>query len=71
MACAEAIIKVAKILNIKGLKIAVVVGDDIKERIDELVIQGEDLNNMETGESIVKVKDKLLVQMFIWGGSYC
>ncbi len=58
--CAEAIIKVANELNITGLKIAVVVGDDIRERIDELIVQGETLNNMETGESISEVKDKLL-----------
>ncbi|MCB9247055.1 MAG: DUF1446 domain-containing protein [Ignavibacteriales bacterium] len=58
--CAEAIIKVAKSLNIKGLKIAVVDGDNIKDRIDELISVGEELKNMETGESIVYVKDKLL-----------
>jgi hypothetical protein len=58
--CAEAIIKVANELKITGLKIAVVVGDDIRERIDELIAEGETLNNMETGESISEVKDKLL-----------
>lgn len=58
--CAEAIINVANELKITGLKIAVVVGDDIRERIDELVTEGETLNNMETGESISEVKDKLL-----------
>ena len=60
LGCAEAIKEVAKKLNISNLKIAVVVGDDIKERIDELIAQGETLNNMETGESISSVKDKLL-----------
>ncbi|MCB9211291.1 MAG: DUF1446 domain-containing protein [Ignavibacteriales bacterium] len=58
--CAEAIIKVAKSLNIKGLKIAVVDGDNIRDRIDELISDGEELKNLETGESIVSVKDKLL-----------
>jgi Acyclic terpene utilisation family protein AtuA len=58
--CAEAIVKVANGLNIKGLKIAVVAGDDIKDNLDELIDLGEELNNMETGESIVSVKDKLL-----------
>lgn len=59
-ACAEAILNVAKELGISGIKIAVVSGDDIKDRLDELVQLGEELNNMETGESIVNVKDKLL-----------
>lgn len=58
--CAQAIIDVAKELKITGLKVAVVVGDDIKERLDELIANGEELNNMETGEKITTVKDKLL-----------
>ena len=60
LGCAEAIKLVAQKLNITNLKIAVVVGDDIKDRIDELISKGENLNNMETGESIIDVKDKLL-----------
>ena len=60
LGCAEAIIKVANSLNIKGLKIAVVEGDDIKDRLNELLDLGEELKNMETGEAIVSVKDKLL-----------
>lgn len=59
-ACAEAILEVAKKLGITDLKVAVVVGDNIKEKIDELIAGGNELNNMETGESIVNVKDKLL-----------
>ena len=58
--CAQAIIDVAKELNITGLKVAVVLGDDIKERLDELISDGEELANMETGEKIITVKDKLL-----------
>ncbi len=60
VACAEAVFEVAKELNIDGLKIAVVLGDDIRERIDEIIEQGALLNNMETGEPITIVKDKLL-----------
>lgn len=60
IACAEAIIKVAKTLNIKDLKIGVVLGDDIKDKIDGFIAAGETLNNMETNESILIVKDKIL-----------
>ncbi len=60
LGCAEAIKEVAHKLNITNLKIAVVVGDDIKDRIDDLVSKGESLKNMESGESIINVKDKLL-----------
>lgn len=58
--CAKAIIDVAKDLNITGLKVAVVVGDDIMDRLDDLISIGEELNNMETGEAIINVKDDLL-----------
>ncbi len=60
VACAEAVIDVAKNLGIKKLKVAVVVGDDIKDMIDEIISKDCELNNMDTGESIIKVKDKLL-----------
>lgn len=58
--CAEAILKVAEKLNVRGVKIAIVDGDNIKDRLDDLISEGEELKNMETGEPIVTVKDKLL-----------
>ncbi len=60
VACANAVFDVARELGISGLKIAVVLGDDIRERIDEIIEQGALLENMETGEPITIVKDKLL-----------
>jgi hypothetical protein len=60
VACANAVFDVARELGISGLKIAVVLGDDIRERIDEIIEQGALLENMETGEPITTVKDKLL-----------
>src|SRR3972149_3520394 len=60
VACAEAVINVAKELKINDLKIGVILGDDISKRIDEIIAFGSELNNMDTGESIKNVKDKLL-----------
>lgn len=60
LSCANAVIKVAEELNIKNLKIGIVLGDNILERLDEIISSGSLLNNMETGESILSVKDKLL-----------
>jgi len=60
IACAEAVINVAKELKIKDLKIGVILGDDISKRIDEILAYGCELNNMDTWESIKNVKDKLL-----------
>ena len=58
--CADEILKHAVDLGIEKLKIAVVLGDDIHDRLDELVDAGAELNNMETGESIKSVKNKIL-----------
>ena len=60
IACAEAVINVAKELKIKDLKIGVILGDDISNRIDEIISSGCELNNMDTGESVKNIKDKLL-----------
>ena len=59
-ACAKAILDTANKLQIEDLKIAVVLGDNIKDRIDEIIASGCELKNMETGESIVPLKEKLL-----------
>ncbi len=59
-ACANEIFAVAKELGITKLKIAVILGDDIRTQIDSLISKGHPLKNMETGESISDVKDKLL-----------
>ncbi len=60
VACARAVLDVAKNLGIKNLKIGVVTGDDLLNRIPELLSEGVQLKNMETGESIEIVKDKIL-----------
>ncbi|MBU2445335.1 MAG: DUF1446 domain-containing protein [Bacteroidetes bacterium] len=58
--CADAILEAAIELGIKNLDIAVVLGDNIKNRIDEIISTGCELKNMETGESIQNYKEKLL-----------
>ena len=60
IACANAVIESAKEVGIKNLKIAVVQGDDIKDRIDDIINAGCELNNMDTGESIKIIKDEIL-----------
>ncbi len=59
-ACAKAVDAVAKELGINDLKIAVITGDDIISGIDDIISKGCLLNNMDTGESVEKVKDKLI-----------
>lgn len=60
MACKDALLDVIKQHGATDLKVAVVDGDDILEDIDALVQKGHSLSNMETGESVKTVKDKLL-----------
>ncbi len=60
IACAEAVLNVAKSIGIEDLKIAVILGDDIKNRVDEIIASGSELNNMDTGESVKIIKDKIL-----------
>ena len=59
-ACADAILDIAMNMNFNKLKIAVVLGDDIRDRINEINDAGCELNNMETGESLNAYKDKIL-----------
>ncbi len=60
-ACAEAIRKLAR-ENGAGdkVRIAVVTGDDLLGRIDELIASGHPLSNMETGEPLSTVRDRVL-----------
>jgi len=60
IACADAILEAAMKLDIGKLDVAVVLGDDIKDCLDDIIVKGCKLKNMETGEPITKVKDKLL-----------
>ncbi len=58
--CAEAIRETARELGLAGkLKIGVVTGDDILDQLDELAEKGVSLKNMETGEDLSTVRDKV------------
>ena len=59
-ACKDAILESARKHGVEGLKVAVVDGDDLLEELDELIEEGHQLLNMETGEPISTVRDQLL-----------
>lgn len=59
LGCSEAIAEAARGLGIGGLKIGVVLGDNILDHIDSLQAAGHALSNMETGESAALVRDRL------------
>lgn len=58
--CAEAIKQTAGELGLSGqVKIGVVTGDDILPRLDEFLEKGVEINNMDTGEPLAAVRDKV------------
>ncbi len=58
--CAEAIKETARELGLGGrLKIGVVTGDDILPRLDEFAEKGIEITNMETGEPLSAIRDKV------------
>jgi hypothetical protein len=54
-ACAQAVLAAAP-----GLKVAVVTGDDIFTRIDELLAKGHEMCDMETGAPLSQIRDRIL-----------
>jgi hypothetical protein len=56
--CAEAVRKVAQELGLK-LKIGLIKGDDILPRLDEMLEKGVSFVNMDTGEDLRTIRDKV------------
>ena len=58
--CANAIKDVAKELGFSGkLKIGMITGDNVLPRLDEFIEKGVVINNMETGEPLSAIRDKV------------
>jgi len=61
VSCAHAVLDVARQRGAAGkLKVGVVTGDDLLPRLDELIASGHPLANMETGEPLDAVRDRVL-----------
>jgi hypothetical protein len=61
VACAKAVLDVATRRGAAGrLKVGVVTGDDLLPRLDELIASGHPLANMDTGEPLSIVRDRVL-----------
>ncbi|MEP7145368.1 MAG: acyclic terpene utilization AtuA family protein [bacterium] len=69
IACKEAIFEIANDLGIKDLKIGVVSGDNILDRIEEFLAMNVDLKNMETGESVRNIVSKILSANVYFGAA--
>ncbi|MBC8028954.1 MAG: DUF1446 domain-containing protein [Pyrinomonadaceae bacterium] len=58
--CADAVSEVARELGLSGkVRIGIVTGDDIMPNLDELLSRGIELRNMDTGEPLSTVRDRI------------
>jgi len=58
--CAEALLEAATRAGVKSkLRVGMVMGDDLVPRLDELISQGHSLTNIDTGEPLEGVRDKV------------
>jgi acyclic terpene utilization AtuA family protein len=59
--CAEAVLEVARRLGLQGkLRVGLVSGDDILDRLDELIAKGHALSDMETGRPLSEIRPRVL-----------
>src|SRR5215469_7752597 len=54
VACAREVVRLAP-----GLKVAVVLGDDVFPRLDEFLAKGLEMRDMETGEPLSRIRDRV------------
>ncbi|MDR0787563.1 MAG: DUF1446 domain-containing protein [Gemmatimonadota bacterium] len=59
--CAEAVLEVARAAGLGGrVKVGIVTGDNLMGRLPELINAGHTLTNMETGEPLAPILDRVL-----------
>lgn len=60
-AAADVVAELAKSLGITGIKIGVVLGDDLSDKLDDMRAKGIKFKNMDTGEEdIDRIRDKIV-----------
>ena len=60
LACRDRVAQVAREVGCSGqARIGVITGDDLMERLDDVLAEGVELRNMETGEPLASVRDKV------------
>jgi hypothetical protein len=57
--CVEVIREIANSMGFKDLKIAAVYGDDITDQLDTMIQNGHPLKNMDTGEELTNILDRV------------
>lgn len=58
---AKKVVEVARELGLKGQRIALVEGDDLLDRVDEMIASGEKLVNLDNGDDdISRIRDRIV-----------
>jgi hypothetical protein len=60
VACAHAVAELARKHGVSGLRIGIVTGDDLFDRLDELAGSGIDLRHLDTGQPLSNVREHVL-----------
>jgi len=69
-ACAQAVAEAARKLGLgKKLRIGVVTGDDLLDRLDELLGAGHSLQNLDTGQPLRDMRDRVLAANAYFGAA--
>jgi hypothetical protein len=55
VACAKEVVRLAP-----GLKVAVVLGDDVLDRLDEFLAKGYAMSDLDTGQPLTTIRDRIL-----------
>ena len=58
-ACMKAVMKVIQKHGFRDVGVGIVEGDDVFPRLDELLAEGEELRNMDTGEPLAGIRDRV------------
>lgn len=60
ISCRDAVLEVARKAGLSGaLRVGVITGDDLMDRLDTLLAAGIELRNMDTGEPLESVRDRI------------
>jgi hypothetical protein len=57
--CVRKVVALCKELGLHGTKVALVTGDDILGRVDDLMAQGMDFTNIDTGRPLAEIRDRV------------
>ena len=68
-ACRDEVGKLARELGIRGLKVGIVVGDDVRDRIPELCAAGHHLAHMDTGDWLCRVPHTKVLSANVYLGA--